>query len=71
MALSSNRRRVVVVGAGISGIACARELADAGLPVQVCDRSDRIGGRMAVRTIEGRAVDVGASYFTVRAAEFS
>ncbi len=26
---------------------------------------------MAVRTIEGRVVDVGASYFTVRAAEFS
>lgn len=55
---------VVVVGAGISGIACARELAAAGLPVEVRDRGRRAGGRMAVRTIDGRAVDVGASYFT-------
>jgi renalase len=56
---------VIVVGAGISGIACARTLADAGLPVSVLDRGRRIGGRMAVRTHEGRPVDIGASYFTV------
>jgi renalase len=56
---------VIVVGAGISGIACARTLADAGLPVLVLDRGRRVGGRMAVRTHEGRPVDVGASYFTV------
>jgi len=53
-----------VVGAGISGIAAARELRDAGLPVVVLDRGRRIGGRMASRTIDGRPVDIGASYFT-------
>jgi renalase len=57
---------VAVVGAGISGIACAREVAAAGLRVRVYDRGRRLGGRMARRTIEGRAVDVGASYFTIR-----
>ena len=56
---------VVVVGAGIAGIACARELAGAGLPVRVLDRGRRVGGRMAVRTVDGHAVDTGASYFTV------
>lgn len=57
---------VVVVGAGIAGVACARELRAAGLPVVVRDRGRRVGGRMAVRTVEGRPVDVGASYLTAR-----
>jgi hypothetical protein len=61
---------VVVVGAGISGIACAREVAAAGLQVRVYDRGRRIGGRMARRTIEGRAIDIGASYFTIRTEAF-
>lgn len=56
---------VIVVGAGISGIACAREVSAAGLPVRVLDRGRRPGGRMAVRTVNGHAVDLGASYFTV------
>lgn len=56
---------VIVVGAGISGIACARVLQHAGVPVVVEDRGHRIGGRMATRTIGGRPVDTGASYLTV------
>ncbi len=53
-----------VVGAGISGIACARVLAAAGLPVRVVDRGRRPGGRMGGRTLAGRPVDLGASYLT-------
>ena len=56
---------VVVVGAGISGVAAARALTDGGLPVVVLDRGKRIGGRMASRRTDGRVVDTGASYFTV------
>ncbi|MFZ0323102.1 MAG: FAD-dependent oxidoreductase [Actinomycetes bacterium] len=55
---------VLVVGGGIAGIACARALHDADVPVVVRDRGRRLGGRMAVRTVEGRPVDVGASYVT-------
>jgi predicted NAD/FAD-dependent oxidoreductase len=55
---------VTVVGAGISGVACARALAAAGVPVQVLDRGRRPGGRMASRTLAGRVVDLGASYLT-------
>jgi renalase len=65
---------VVVVGAGISGIACARRLHEAGVSVRVVERSHRVGGRMAVRTehLGGRphAVDIGASYFTVQDQRF-
>jgi renalase len=56
---------VIVVGGGMAGIAAARELTAAGLPVTVLDRGRRLGGRMASRTIDGRVVDIGASYFTV------
>jgi renalase len=62
-------RPVVVVGAGIAGLACARVLADAGVPVRVLDRGRRGGGRMSGRRVETsvgtRVVDLGAAYFTV------
>lgn len=68
---------VAVVGGGISGIACATALADAGLTVDVLDRGHRLGGRLATQTLrdtgtayDGRVVDVGASYFTVDDARF-
>ena len=55
---------MLVVGGGIAGIAAARAVQQAGLPVVVRDRGHRLGGRMASRTSEGRPVDIGASYFT-------
>ncbi len=57
--------RTTVIGAGISGVACARALTAAGLPVRLLDRGRAPGGRMAGRTLHGRAVDLGASYLTV------
>jgi renalase len=64
---------VLVVGAGISGLACARVLADAGLPVRVLDRGRRVGGRMSGRRVEVgdsvRVTDLGAAYFTVSGSE--
>ena len=56
---------VLVVGAGISGVAAARALVEGGLEVVVLDRGHRVGGRMASRRTDGRMVDTGASYFTV------
>jgi predicted NAD/FAD-dependent oxidoreductase len=56
---------VTVVGGGISGFACARAVRDAGGSAHVIDRGRRPGGRLSSRTIDGRAVDLGASYFVV------
>ena len=61
---------VVVVGAGIAGVSCARELAARGVPVELRERSYVAGGRMASRTLGGRRVDLGASYFTCRTPGF-
>jgi predicted NAD/FAD-dependent oxidoreductase len=60
---------VTVVGGGISGLACARAVRDAGRSVRVLDRGRRVGGRLSSRTIDGRPVDLGASYFVVGEAE--
>jgi len=62
---------VVVVGAGIAGIACARELAAAGVEVRVLERARVVGGRMASKRLHGRPVDLGAAYFTVSDPEFA
>ena len=61
---------VIVVGAGIAGVAAARVLTAAQVPVMLLDRGARIGGRLANRTIDGRVVDTGASYFTVSEPKF-
>ncbi|HEY0813770.1 MAG TPA: FAD-dependent oxidoreductase [Pseudonocardia sp.] len=56
---------VIVVGAGIAGVACARALTAAGVEVRVLERARVVGGRMASRRLHGRPVDLGAAYFTV------
>lgn len=70
MQSSSHRDPVVVVGAGIAGVACAGELSAAGIPVRVVDRGRRIGGRMGSKRLADRATDLGASYFTVSDPDF-
>ena len=57
--------RVAVVGAGLSGVACARALRAAGIDAHLLERGRVPGGRMAARTLWGRRVDLGASYLTV------
>lgn len=53
---------VVVIGAGASGLACARALTDAGLSVVVLEARDRIGGRVHTSTDTGVPLDLGASW---------
>lgn len=57
------RQPVVVVGAGIAGIAAARSLQDQGVAVIVLEARNRIGGRIWTdRTTLGAPVDLGASW---------
>jgi monoamine oxidase len=55
--------RVVVVGAGVAGLACARALADTGRKVIVLEGRDRIGGRVVTSRVWPDApCDLGASW---------
>ena len=63
--------RVVVVGAGVAGLACARELARRHVPAVVLDRSRDVGGRCATRHVDGRAVDYGTFYLHAKPGGFA
>ena len=61
---------VVVVGAGLAGLLCARTLTDAGRPVVVLDKGRSPGGRLATRRIGAATLDHGAQFFTARTEQF-
>ena len=73
--------RIVVIGAGIAGLAAARALVDRGHDVTVFEQAQVPGGRVGtkvIKTIElprglsgELAFDHGAQYFTVRDQRFS
>jgi phytoene dehydrogenase-like protein len=55
----SNGPYVLIIGAGLAGLACARHLADAGIAFQIIEASDGIGGRVRTDPFEGFLLDRG------------
>ncbi len=60
--LGAAARRVIVVGAGIAGIAAARTLTENGFDVVVLESRTRIGGRIWTDRSWGIPLDLGASW---------
>lgn len=52
-------RKVVVIGAGLSGLAAAFHLQQAGFTVRVLERLDRPGGRVLTLRKQGYVIDAG------------
>jgi glycine/D-amino acid oxidase-like deaminating enzyme len=57
------RADVVVVGAGLAGLAAARRLHAAGLDVIVTEAADRVGGRVRTDRVDGLLLDRGFQQF--------
>lgn len=55
----------IVVGAGLSGLVCARRLVDAGARVAVVEARARIGGRLDSAQLGAATVDLGGQWISV------
>lgn len=61
--MSSAAAPVIVVGAGLSGLTCARALRAAGVPALVLDAADAPGGRVRTDVVDGYKLDRGFQVF--------
>jgi phytoene dehydrogenase-like protein len=57
--MKNPRNDVIIVGAGLAGLACARRLKDAGIPFVILDGAGRIGGRVKTDQVDGFLLDHG------------
>lgn len=73
-AMNATRGDVLVIGAGLAGLAAARDLQEAGFDVLVLEKSRGVGGRCATKRFEVNGVDTradhGAQFFTARGERF-
>jgi hypothetical protein len=69
------KRQIIIIGAGMAGLACAQRLAQMGLAPLVVDKGRGIGGRIATRrlTLAADAIsfDHGAQYLKTHDAGFA
>jgi len=56
-------RKVLVVGAGLAGLAAAYTLSRDGFEVQVLEATPRLGGRVVQQARDGFRIDLGANFF--------
>ena len=65
--MTARDQTVAIVGAGMAGLSCARQLHEAGFRVRIFDKGHGPGGWVSVRRTDfGASFDDGAQYFTVR-----
>ena len=58
--------KVIIVGAGIGGLAAALDLATRGVDVTVLERAATPGGKMRQLLVDGAAIDAGPTVLTMR-----
>jgi phytoene desaturase len=58
-----SKKKAIIIGAGISGIATANLLAKAGYSVDVYEKNNQIGGRAGLLKADGFTFDTGPSWY--------
>ena len=59
--VSMTEKKIVIIGAGVSGLLCGKRLTEAGHSVLILDKGRNIGGRLSTRRIDGAVFHHGAS----------
>jgi renalase len=54
-------KKIVIIGAGVSGLLCGKRLTEAGHSVLILDKGRNIGGRLSTRRTDGAVFHHGAS----------
>ncbi|MBP6755458.1 MAG: FAD-dependent oxidoreductase, partial [Bacteroidia bacterium] len=57
-----NKKNIIIIGAGISGLAAAKKLKENGFNVTVLEAQEKVGGRLRTNRSLGVAFDEGASW---------
>jgi monoamine oxidase len=55
---------VIIIGAGVSGLAAAREFKEKGVSYLVVEGGNRVGGRMCSMQWQGTTIELGANWVT-------
>lgn len=61
--MSAAEKKVLIVGGGLAGLACALRLHEAGVRPLVFERSDGVGGRVRTDQVDGFLLDRGFQVF--------
>lgn len=59
------KKRVVVIGAGLGGLSAAIALASEGFAVDLIEKNDKVGGKLNILQKEGFTFDLGPSILTM------
>lgn len=60
--VTPNGKKVIIIGAGIAGLAAAKRLTEKGFTVNLIESQEKVGGRLRTSTHWGVAFDEGASW---------
>ena len=58
----TNSKSILIIGAGIAGIAAAKYLKDIGFNVTILEGGNRVGGRIFTKEFDNISIDLGAAW---------
>lgn len=63
--MTTQKKRILVIGAGLGGMSAAISLATEGFDVEIVERNDKVGGKLNILHKDGFAFDLGPSILTM------